>query len=168
MTQGPRYSVKFRRRREGKTDYRYRLKLLKSGKVRAVVRKTLTNIYVQFIEYDEKGDRVIATAMGSELKKFGFDGSAKSTPSAYLAGFLAARRALKKNVNEAVLDIGLQSATKGARVFAALKGILDAGIDIPHNEEVLPEESRITGGHLKKGKPIETFSVAKANIESKY
>ena len=38
MSTGPRFRVHFRRRREGKTDYRVRLRLLKSGTARAVVR----------------------------------------------------------------------------------------------------------------------------------
>ncbi|EQD30588.1 50S ribosomal protein L18P, partial [mine drainage metagenome] len=37
MSTGPRYRVAFRRRREGKTDYRARLRLLKSDRPRAVV-----------------------------------------------------------------------------------------------------------------------------------
>ena len=53
MTQGPRYHVKPRRRREGKTDYRKRLRLLRSGKVRMVVRKSLKNTQIQLIEYKE-------------------------------------------------------------------------------------------------------------------
>jgi len=53
-----------------------------------------------------------------------------------------------KGLKEAVLDIGLQSPTKGARVFAALKGVLDAGVSIPHNKEKLPEEERLSGQHI--------------------
>ena len=49
---GPRYKVPFRRRREAKTNYRHRLKLLKSGLPRAVVRKSLKHTTVQFIKYD--------------------------------------------------------------------------------------------------------------------
>ena len=57
MTQGPRYHVKPRRRREGKTDYRKRLRLLRSRKIRMVVRKSLKNTQVQLVEYKE-GDLI--------------------------------------------------------------------------------------------------------------
>jgi large subunit ribosomal protein L18 len=67
-----------------------------------------------------------------------------------LAGFLCGQRAKAKGVTEAVLDIGLHSPSKGGRVFAALKGVLDAGIEVPHSEEKLPEEERIEGKHIAK------------------
>ena len=61
MAHGAKYRVPFRRRREGKTDYRKRLKLLLSRKPRLVVRKSLNNIIAQIVEYDEKGDRVVVS-----------------------------------------------------------------------------------------------------------
>ncbi|MEM3444773.1 MAG: 50S ribosomal protein L18 [Thermoplasmata archaeon] len=144
------YRVQMRRKREGKTDYRFRLRILRSGLPRAVVRKTNRNIIVQLFEFDAKGDRVLASATGFELKKkFGFQGNTDTTPASYLAGYLAGKRAIQKNVSKAVLDIGFHSPAKGARVFAALKGLLDAGIEIPHSEEKLPDDDRIHGKHLK-------------------
>ncbi|MCX8174221.1 MAG: 50S ribosomal protein L18 [Thermoplasmata archaeon] len=144
------YRVQMRRKREGKTDYRFRLKMLRSGMPRAVVRKTNRNVIVQVSEFDLKGDRVIVSASGFELKKkFGFQGNTDTTPASYLAGYLAGKKALKNNVAKAVLDIGFHSPTKGARVFAVLKGLLDAGIEIPHQEEKLPDEDRLHGKHLK-------------------
>ena len=62
MTHGPRYYVKPRRRREGKTDYRKRLCLLRSGKTRLVVRKSLKNTQIQFVQYKEDGDKIILAA----------------------------------------------------------------------------------------------------------
>jgi len=64
--QGPRYSVKPRRRREGKTDYRKRLKLLRSRKVRMVVRKSIKNTQIQFVEYKEGGDNILVRG-GSDI-----------------------------------------------------------------------------------------------------
>ena len=93
MVDNARKRVPFRRRREGKTDYRFRLNLLKSRMPRAVVRKTLTKNIVQFINYTDKGDRVVAHANSEELKKFGWDGKGTTIPSAYLTGVLAAKRA---------------------------------------------------------------------------
>ena len=149
MAHGPRYRVHFRRRREGKTDYRSRRNMLRGDLPRAVVRHTLRYVTVQFITYDEKGDSIVATATSKELAKFGWKGANGNTTAAYFAGLLAGKRALAKEVDEAVLDIGLQSPAKGSSVFAALKGMVDAGVEIAHDEEALPSEERIKGAHLK-------------------
>jgi large subunit ribosomal protein L18 len=149
MKFGPQYKVPFRRRREGKTDYRRRLKLLLSGKPRLVVRLTNRRVICQVIGFDAKGDRTLASADSRELQKLGWKGGA-NTSAAYLAGYLCAKKALKAGVSEAVLDIGLHTPTKGSRVFAALKGALDAGLTIQHNPEVLPPEERIRGKHLEE------------------
>jgi large subunit ribosomal protein L18 len=148
MGHGPRYRVARRRRREGKTDYRRRINLLKSREVRAVVRRSERNLRIQFVVFDPKGDRIIASAQGLELEKFGWKGSVSNTPAAYLTGYLAGKRAISAGINRAVLDIGLHTPTKGSRVFASLKGLLDAGLDIPHGEEVIPSEERIKGEHI--------------------
>ena len=145
MAHGPRYSVPFRRRREGKTNFRTRAALLKSGKPRIVVRKTLSKIIVQVIEYSPKGDKIIASSTSIDLKKYGWSASTKSTSAAYLTGLLAGKRAQKKGVSEGVLDIGLNYPSKGAKVFGALKGVLDSGIDIPHGEGMFPGDDRISG-----------------------
>ncbi len=147
MSQGPRYHMQFRRRREGKTDYRQRLTLLRSGKVRAVVRKSLSGTIVQIAEYTETGDRILTQASYSDLKKLGWGHSLKDTSASYLVGLLAGVRAKKLDLQEAVLDIGLQEPKKGTRVFAALKGLLDAGLEVPHGDEVIPSVERIEGGH---------------------
>lgn len=144
------YILKLKRRREGKTDYRKRLKLLKTSLPRAVIRKTQTNIIVQFIKYEPSGDKVIASAVASELKKLGWSTHTDTVPAAYLTGLLAGKKALKKDVTGAVLDIGLNTSTKGARVFAGLKGILDAGVNVPHDKAVLPSEDRLKGMHINK------------------
>lgn len=148
MGRGPRYHVPFRRRREGRTDYRQRLRLLKSGLPRAVVRITNRKVIVQIAEYHPDGDRIITSALSSELVKMGWNGSLKNLPSAYLTGLLAGKRAVEKGVKKAVLDIGLHVPVKGSRVFAALQRLLDAGLDIPHGEEKLPDEGRLFGAHL--------------------
>jgi large subunit ribosomal protein L18 len=143
MATGPTYRVQFRRRREGKTNYRYRKSLLVSGSPRAVVRKSLKSIQVQFIIFDVRGDKILTSATAFELKKFGWTGVCSNTSAAYLVGLLAGKRALKKGVTNAVLDIGLHSPTKGSKVFAALKGIVDAGVHVPHDPKVLPSDERI-------------------------
>ncbi|DAC73431.1 MAG TPA: 50S ribosomal protein L18 [Thermoplasmata archaeon] len=156
MKTGPRYHVKPRRHRERKTDYRLRLKLLRSKKPRIVVRKSLKAIRVQFIEYNPLGDKILVSAISNELaKEYGWKFSASNTPAAYLTGLLAGKRAKAKGIEQGVLDIGLYHPTRGSIVFATLKGVLDAGVECPHDAEMLPKEDRIHGTYLNKDiKPI--------------
>jgi len=149
--QGPRYSVKPRRRREGKTDYRKRLKLLKSRKVRMVVRKSIKNTQIQFVEYKEGGDNILVSANSKELiNKYKWKFSTATTPAAYLTGILAGKRAKEKGIDECVLDTGRHPPATGSKIFATIKGIVDAGVECPYNEEKLPSEDRIMGKHLNK------------------
>ena len=148
MATGPRYKVAFRRRREGRTDYRQRRALLRARLPRAVVRTSLRHTSVQLVEYDAKGDRIVATAHSRELLDLGWKASTGNLPAAYLTGYLAGKRAKKKGVEEAVLDIGLKEPIKGAACFATLKGLLDAGVEVPHSEEILPPEDRVKGKHI--------------------
>jgi large subunit ribosomal protein L18 len=149
MAHGARYRVPFRRRREGRTDYKRRVALLKSRQPRVVVRRSLTNVRVQVIGYDPTGDKVLASADGRELAGLGLQGtSGKSIPAAYLTGVLAGKRAKEAGITEAVLDLGRHEPTSGNRVFAALKGIVDAGVEVPHDEDVLPDEDRVKGEHI--------------------
>ncbi|MEM0475284.1 MAG: 50S ribosomal protein L18 [Candidatus Norongarragalinales archaeon] len=161
---GPLYVVHFRRRRENKTDYEKRFALLKSGKTRLVVRKSNKFVYAQFCDFREAGDCVVASACSRELRGFGFPGKSNS-PSAYLTGFLAAKRAAARGVREFVLDIGLQAASKGAVVFAALKGAVDAGLNASFSPEKIPSEERIAGKHLSE-ETQKKFIEAKTKIES--
>lgn len=165
MAQGARARVPFRRRRQGRTDYRRRLRLLRAGVARAVVRRSLNQTQIQIIGYDERGDRVLATAMSNELREFGWTGATGNVPAAYLTGLLAGRRAKKGNVTKAVLDLGIQVPAKGGRLFAALRGMLDAGLDIPHGEGVAPTEERLRGTHLAEGKAKEIADV-RAKVEA--
>lgn len=149
MKPGPRYHVKPRRRRKGITDYRKRLSLLKSRKTRMVVRKSLKNTQIQFVEYKEKGDEIIVSASSKELTSmYNWKYSTSTTPAAYLTGILAGKRAKDKGINDCVLDIGRNVPVTGSKVFASLKGVIDAGIDCTHSEEKLPDDDRINGKHL--------------------
>lgn len=142
---GPTYRVPFRRRREGKTDFRKRLKLLLSRKNRVVVRKSNRYIRMQLISADNRGDRTIITAISSELQNFGYEGGTCNGPAAYLTGLLFGKRALAAGFDEGILDIGLITPVHGSNVYAALKGALDSGLAIPHAPEVFPAEDRISG-----------------------
>jgi len=148
MADGPGYKVPHRRRREQKTDYANRLRLLKSGKPRAVIRLSNNHTTVQLVEYQRKGDETVAAAKSSHLTEYGWEHHTGNMPAAYLTGFLAGRRALEDGVNKAVIDIGLQNNQHGTRLYAALKGVVDAGIDTSVNEEVFPAEGRIRGEHI--------------------
>jgi len=162
---GPHYRVPFRRRREGRTDYRKRLQLLRGDAPRAVVRKTNAGVIVQVCAYSDRGDRILAGAVGRELKKLGWTGSTGNLPAAYLTGYLAGKRAAAKGVTTAVLDLGRQHPTKGGRLFAVLKGLLDAGLQIPHDEGVLPDPERVQGAHLG-GDAAERFRATKSKLEA--
>jgi large subunit ribosomal protein L18 len=140
-----------RRRRAGLTDYRRRLKLLRGNKPRAVVRVSNTRTTCQLVSWAKEGDLVTATVTGSDLlKKYGWPESfsQKSVSASYLVGFAMGKAALASGATEAVLDIGLAASTPGGRVFSALKGMVDAGLDIPHGENVLPDEGRLAGAHI--------------------
>ena len=148
MATGPRYFVAFRRRREGKTDYYQRTKLVVAESPRMVVRRTNRHIIIQLVTAEMDGDRTLVTANSAELEKYGYKGATANTPAAYLTGMLFAAKAKKAQQDRAVLDIGLNRATPGARVFAALKGAVEAGLDVPHSEEILPSDERIKGAHI--------------------
>lgn len=150
MANGPLYRVPFRRRREGRTDYRTRLALVKGGEPRVVVRKSLNNLTVQVVRYNEKGDEVVAEAQARELKELGWTGHSGNTSAAYLTGLLAGKRAKEAGVTAGILDIGLQAPVRGSGIFAALAGALEAGLEIPHGEGILPDDGRIRAEHIQK------------------
>ena len=165
----PTYRTPFKRRREGKTDYKKRLKLLLSNKPRLVVRKSLKYIRAQVVEFSKEGDRTLVAASSQEFKKLGWKFAFDSLPAAYLTGLLIGKRALKKGIKETLLDTGLYISTKGSRVYAVAKGVLDAGLKVPANKEVLPQEERVKGIHIanyiKKFKDLpEVFEKVRVEI----
>ncbi|MEC8789060.1 MAG: 50S ribosomal protein L18 [Candidatus Thermoplasmatota archaeon] len=167
---GTRRRSVFRRRQSGQTDYHRRLKLLRGRKARAVVRVSNTRVTCQMVNWSAGGDMVVASVTGSDLtKKYDWpaDFSQKSVPACYLAGFALGKESISKGCTEAVLDIGLAGSTVGGRVFSALKGMIDAGMEIPHSEVVLPEDDRINGEHIsdKIGSAVEA---TKNKIEGAY
>jgi len=150
MAKGPNYRMPFRRRAEGKTNYHKRLRLLKSRKLRCVIRASNNHMVVQIIESKLAGDKILASAHSKELiKKFGWNANTGNIPAAYLTGYLAGIRAKKSDISEAILDLGINYHTY--RVLAAFKGVLNAGIEIPYNEDFFPEnlEDKIKGIHVE-------------------
>jgi len=164
-----RFQVKYRRRREGKTDYRARKRLVtqeknkyNSPKYRFVARFTNKDVVCQVIYAKISGDHVLASAYSHELKTFGLPVGLTNYAAAYATGLLCARRLLTSkgiadqfqgettptgkmgNVGtstvgrrpfKALLDVGLARTTTGAKVFACMKGAVDGGVFIPHNEK---------------------------------
>ncbi|UTF55307.1 50S ribosomal protein L18 [Natronosalvus rutilus] len=148
MATGPRYKVPMRRRREVRTDYHQRLRLLKSGKPRLVARVSNKHATAQLITPGPNGDDTLASAHSSDLEEYGWNAPTSNLSAAYLTGLLAGKRAVDAGVDEAVLDIGLNKATPGNKVFAIQEGAIDAGLEIPHNDSVLADWSRTRGEHI--------------------
>lgn len=144
----PTRKMQFRRRWEGKTDYKGRLALLKSGKPRLVVRRSLKYIRAQIIVFDERGDRTIVAATSGALRSMGWQFACDNTPAAYLTGLMIGCAAKNKKINDAVFDAGLYFSTKGSKLYAVVKGAIDAGLDVPCNAEIFPKEERISGKHI--------------------
>lgn len=140
--------VKPLRRRQGYTDYRKRLKLVKSGLHRLVIRRGSRRIVVQIVKSRAGGDETLVTVGSEVLRKYGWKASLKSVPAAYLTGLLAGKKALEKGVEKTIVDIGVYRSVKGSRLYAVVKGALDAGLEIPVSEEVLPSDERIHGKHI--------------------
>lgn len=150
MAKSSNYRVQPRRRREGKTDYKARKAMVISRRNRLVARPSLRNVTVQIISAKPTGDIVLAAANSRELtKKYGWKAATGNVPSAYLTGLLCGLKAKTVGITDAILDIGMVIPTKGAKVFAILQGVLDAGINVPHNEEKMIEE-RTKGEHIAK------------------
>ncbi len=150
-----RRGIPYKRKLQGKTDYLKRLSLIKSGRLRLVIRRSLKNIIIQFIEFNPDGDKIISSSSSKELAKtYNIKGSLKNTPSAYLIGLLAGKKAIKLKIKEVVPDLGIRKPHTGGAIFAALKGVIDAGVIVPHEkvskeESVFPNEGRINGEHIK-------------------
>ena len=112
------------------------------------------NTQVQILKPEITGDRVVASAHSRFLLKDGWKGSRKNIPAVYLTGYLAGKKALSKGVDTAIVYTGTRKYTQ--RIAAGVKGIVDAGIKVPSNEETFPPEERINGEHLKVKNDIAT------------
>jgi len=156
-----------------------------SKKYRLVVRKTCSKIICQIIFSTMTGDKVLCAAESSELKRLGLTAGLTNYSAAYCTGLLAARRLLKQvglaemykpndkidgslfNVEEdiqekrpfkALLDVGIQATTTGARIFGALKGACDGGINVPHTAKRFPGYTRakVSAVTNKRGKAVDS------------
>jgi large subunit ribosomal protein L18 len=144
-----------RRRREGRTDYARRLNLLKSGKPRLVVRISNNKVVAQLVKYGKTSDETLVNTTSLELKKFGYNGHGGNVCASYLTGLLCGKKAVEKGIKEAILDIGLHVPVKGSNVYAILKGAAEAGLNIPHDKEVLPSDDRVMGKSINEYRKVD-------------
>ncbi len=148
-----------RRRKECKTDYLHRLKLLKSGKPRVAFRKTNKYVIAQYVESHEAQDKVVFGINSKNLLKHGWPesakGSLKSITASYLTGYLIGKEIQNKKLETPIVDFGMIRTLHKTKVYAFLKGLIDAGIEISCSEECFPEEERIKGEHMKNKIDVE-------------
>ncbi len=151
MAKNARYRVAYRRRREQKTDYQARRILATSEHPRFVVRASNKGIIAQVIKAELDGDKVLTQGSSNELlNKYGWQASGKSIPAGYLLGLVTGYKAVKAGIETAYLDLGLKRPTKGSKIFAVVKGAIDAGLNIPCDSDVIPPPERINGGDIAK------------------
>ena len=141
------YAKILRRIRENKTNYNRRKKMLMGHKDFVTVHISNENTQVQIHKPELTGDKVISSAHSRFLIKKGWKGSRKNIPASYLTGYFAGKKALKKGTGSAILYSGTRQYTQ--RMAAALKGVIDAGLNIPADEKTFPTNDRINGEHLK-------------------
>lgn len=140
--------VFFRRKREGRTNYLRRLSLLKSRKPRLVIRKTNKHTLLQVVEYHPDGDKILCAVSTKHLLKQGWTAATSNSAAAYLAGKMLAKQLKIKG--EIIVDIGLQTHKKGSRIYAAVRGVKDGGVNVNCSEDVLPGDDRLSGEHLSE------------------
>ena len=107
---------------------------------------TNENTQVQILTPGMTGDTVVASAHSRYLLEKGWKGSRKSVPAAYLTGYLAGKKAIGKGAKGAIMYTGTRRFTQ--RMAAALKGVIDAGLEVPADPETFPANERINGEHL--------------------
>ncbi|KAE8718298.1 60S ribosomal protein L5-1 [Hibiscus syriacus] len=180
-----RFQVPFKRRREGKTDYRARIRLINQDKNKyntpkatkmllRILKAVFLSLYfylkksgnkdvtAQIVSANIAGDTVLASAYSHELPGYGLEVGLTNYAAAYCTGCFwgvaSSDARMDENIRamwryiatgedysvdptdtrrpfRALLDVGLIRTTTGNRVFGALKGALDAGLDIPHSDK---------------------------------
>ena len=140
------YVHTLKRIRTHKTNYRKRQALLVSRQNFVTIKITNQNLIAQILKPEILGDIVKVSAYSRELRRYGWKGSLNSLPACYLAGALLGKKALEKGVNKAVLYIGSKPFT--SRIAACMKGIVQAGVNIPISSESFPPEYRLNGQHI--------------------
>jgi len=136
-----------KRRKQNKTDYLGRLKLLKSGKPRVIFRRTNRYIITQYVESKQAQDKVIFGFTSKDLMNYGWKkefGSLKSIPASYLIGYLIGKQIIKKGLKTPIVDFGMIRVLHKTNTYAFLKGLIDSGIKIKC-EKGFPNKEKIKG-----------------------
>jgi large subunit ribosomal protein L18 len=149
------YSKILRRIREEKTNYKKRKIMLMGKRDFVTVQISNENTQVQIHKPEMVGDKIIASAHSRYLISKGWKGSRKNIPAAYLTGYLAGKKAMGKGAKTAILYSGTRRYTQ--RMAAALKGVIDAGLEVAADSETFPAEERIKGEHLSVKNDINQF-----------
>jgi large subunit ribosomal protein L18 len=159
-----------RRRKENKTDYGMRIKILKGEKPRLIFRKSNKYLITQYVKSNEAQDKIVFGMTSRSLIKYGWPenmkGSLKSIPAAYLMGLICGKKIKSEKLEKPILDLGMTRNVNKNRFFSFIKGLIDSGLDIKCNKETLPEEDRIKGKNLKEDFSA-NFSKIKTKIEGK-
>jgi len=145
VTTKHKYVPIYRRRRMGATDYKARRKIVTSSVPLLAVRVSSKNVSAQFIKPTQTGDLVLSSAHSRNLKKLGWKGSSKSVPACYLLGLLAGKQAKAEGIEKAYLYNGLSKFVAGSRVSALVKGVKEAGVEVPMDDKVAPSADRLSG-----------------------
>ena len=157
-----------RRKQERKTNYNKRLILLKGECLRLIVRKTNKYVILQIAESEQAKDKILYSINTKELLKHGWPedkkNSLKILSASYLGGLLLGKKIKEKK--KIILDTGLIPNTKGSRIYAAVKGLADSGIEIKYNKKIMPSEDRIQGKNMKEDFS-EIFNKIKGEISGK-
>ena len=160
-----------RRRKENKTDYGKRIKLLKSDKPRIIFRKTNKYLILQYVLSENAKDKIQIGLNSKHLLKYGwpeeFNGRLKSIPASYLLGYLMGKKIIKEKLAEPILDFGMIQALHKTKVFGFLKGLIDSGLEIKHKKDIFPSEESIQGKNLKTDFSKEFQAIKKKIEESK-
>jgi large subunit ribosomal protein L18 len=123
---------------------------------------------MQLVLFDQVGDKTFVSSTSSELKRFGYEGGTSNIPAAYLTGLLFGKKAKEAGFDEAIFDTGLQTPNHCSKEYAALKGVVHSGIEIPHNPAVFPPDERVRGEHIATFKQdpsiVDNFEAVKKGI----
>lgn len=160
-----RYQVKYRRRREGKTDYRARRTMVLQDKTkynqpkyRMVVRLTNKDVVTQIVHSKIAGDEVLMAAYSHELPAFGIKVGLTNYAAAYATGLLLARRTLTK--------LGVAQTFPGAKeVTGAFKAVRTKKDDEGEEEGRFPFKAILDIGLARTTTGARIFGAMKGAVD---
>jgi len=153
--------IQKKRRRQAKTDYAKRIRLLKGNCPRIVFRKTNKYLIAQYVISEQAQDKVEIGINSKILLKYGWtkqaQGSLKSITASYFIGLLIGKKIAEKKFLTPIIDFGMIRNLHKTKIYAFIKGLIDSGLKIKFDEkkEIFPSNERIKGEHLKNKIPFE-------------